>query len=194
MKNIKKEKSQAKVRGSKISEGQSKKEASKIRNLNETIKAQGVNQEVGSKGEKVAEIYFKNKGHMIVDKNYRKLRGEVDLITLESDILHFVEVKTSKEQLSSIMMSPPDLVLNDKGRGEYVKSKPFFTSLNRENLHRDKIKKVVRLSEIYRSEKNIPETIESQIDGLLVTLVYEGDKLHSVKVQHIPHIDRLIEW
>ncbi len=128
--------------------------------------------EVGSNGEKVAEVYFKKRGHKILDKNYRKLRGEIDLITLKDNTIHFVEVKTT---LHDSLQNPL----------------PINQSFNRENLHDKKIKQVVKISEMYRIDKKIAETIESQIDGLLVDIIYDDKDSKSVKVQYIPNVNRI---
>ncbi len=44
-------------------------------------------------GEEQAGIYLQHKGYKILDKNYRALRGEIDLICSFKSILVFVEVK-----------------------------------------------------------------------------------------------------
>lgn len=49
---------------------------------------------IGDMGEMVAEKYLKNKGFYIMDRNYRKKWGELDIIAQKDGIIHFVEVKT----------------------------------------------------------------------------------------------------
>jgi len=49
----------------------------------------------GEKGEKLAAEYLAKLGHKLIASNYRYKRlGEIDLITLKGEVLHFVEVKT----------------------------------------------------------------------------------------------------
>jgi putative endonuclease len=50
--------------------------------------------ETGSTGERVAAKYLENKGFFIIDRNYRKKWGELDIIAQKDNVLHFVEVKT----------------------------------------------------------------------------------------------------
>jgi len=51
----------------------------------------------GAEGEKLASKYLAKRGHKIVATNYHYRRfGEIDIITLKDDTLHFVEVKTRK--------------------------------------------------------------------------------------------------
>jgi len=53
---------------------------------------------LGPKGEEVAENYLKNKGYEILEKNYTnnlgKRLGEIDIIARKDNALVFVEVKT----------------------------------------------------------------------------------------------------
>lgn len=48
----------------------------------------------GDKGERIATKYLKKKGYKIIERNYLEKCGEIDIIALKDDILHFVEVKT----------------------------------------------------------------------------------------------------
>lgn len=47
----------------------------------------------GVLGEKIACQYLENKDFKILEKNYRKPWGEIDIIAEKAGILHFVEVK-----------------------------------------------------------------------------------------------------
>ena len=51
----------------------------------------------GNIGEKLARKYAKKQGMKIIEKNYRALRGEIDIIAVEDDQLVFIEVKTNKQ-------------------------------------------------------------------------------------------------
>ncbi|MCL6096679.1 MAG: YraN family protein [Patescibacteria group bacterium] len=45
-------------------------------------------------GEEIATNYLKNKGYKIIERNFRKGYGEIDIIAIKDNILIFVEVKT----------------------------------------------------------------------------------------------------
>ncbi len=49
---------------------------------------------VGRSGENSAEIFLKNKGLKIIERNFRCRKGEIDLVVMDVGILIFVEVKT----------------------------------------------------------------------------------------------------
>jgi len=52
--------------------------------------------ELGRRGEDVAVEYLKTNKYKIIDKGFRFLRGEIDIIAHDGDTLVFVEVKTRK--------------------------------------------------------------------------------------------------
>ena len=52
--------------------------------------------EIGDIGENAASKYLKKNGYKILERNYRKTFGEIDIIAEKEDVLVFVEVKTRK--------------------------------------------------------------------------------------------------
>ncbi len=64
--------------------------------------------ETGEIGEKAALKYLKKQGFKVLEKNYRALRGEIDIIAREENTLVFVEVKTN----SASNAVPPELRVN----------------------------------------------------------------------------------
>lgn len=51
--------------------------------------------EIGIIGENIASVWLKEHGFQIIDKNYRKKFGEIDIVAREaSDSYRFIEVKT----------------------------------------------------------------------------------------------------
>lgn len=53
---------------------------------------------VGDFGEDLVEEYLRNKGYDILDRNFRKAFGEIDIIARIDEIVVFVEVKTRKNK------------------------------------------------------------------------------------------------
>lgn len=54
---------------------------------------------VGNDGERMAEEFLINKGYIILERNYRYKRSEIDIIASKESVLVFVEVKTRKSSL-----------------------------------------------------------------------------------------------
>lgn len=55
------------------------------------------NLSLGRLGERIASQYLFSKGFKILEMNFHKRWGELDIITLDKDTLVFVEVKTRME-------------------------------------------------------------------------------------------------
>ncbi|WP_369048299.1 YraN family protein [Tenacibaculum sp. UWU-22] len=67
--------------------------------------------DLGKKGEQLAIAYLQKKGYVIVEKNYRYLKAEVDIIAKKDDILAVIEVKTRS---TNYFGNPQDFVNNKK--------------------------------------------------------------------------------
>lgn len=107
--------------------------------------------EIGNIGESVACEYLKRRGFSILDRNFVKKTGELDIIAQIEDTLHFVEVKT--------VLAEEFPLAENKGEDVYDPSL---------NLHAAKVRKVARTGEWYVLEKKWKG--EWQVDGCLVWL------------------------
>ena len=56
----------------------------------------GYKQNIGKLGEDIAAKYLVEHGYRILERNYRKPWGEIDIVGKKSGILTFFEVKTQK--------------------------------------------------------------------------------------------------
>jgi len=66
--------------------------------------------DLGRKGEALAEEYLLRNGYQILEKNWRYLKAEIDIIAKKKDVLAIVEVKTR----SSIEIVTPENAVNKK--------------------------------------------------------------------------------
>jgi len=55
------------------------------------------NLKVGKRGEKEAEVYIKEKGYSVLEKNYKNKYGEIDLVAQKDGELIFIEVRSKTE-------------------------------------------------------------------------------------------------
>ena len=62
---------------------------------------------LGRRGEDVACGFLPGKGHTIDERNYRSGHLEIDIITLDKDGVHFVEVKS---RVAPVAVSPEENV------------------------------------------------------------------------------------
>lgn len=66
--------------------------------------------ELGKKGEALAEEYLSRNGYQIIAKNWRYLKAEIDIIAQKEETLAIVEVKTR----SSVDIVSPEAAVNKK--------------------------------------------------------------------------------
>lgn len=105
--------------------------------------------QTGALGEEIACTFLARRGFKIIEKNYRKPWGEIDIIAEKGDVVRFVEVKAMV------------------GKGGDI-SRESNSYRPEEQIHPAKLKKVVRTAQIYMSHKN--DDREYQIDAVGVIL------------------------
>jgi len=64
---------------------------------------------VGLKAETRAVEYLKENGYSILERNFHSRFGEIDIIAKKDDILHFFEVKYSKDYDALTRITPKKL-------------------------------------------------------------------------------------
>ena len=117
------------------------------------IKKETERQKIGRIGEDIACKFLMKRGFTIIERNYLKKWGEIDIIVEKSEILHFVEVKTvSRENIRNISHE----TLDEHNRPE-------------DNIHPWKVKRLSRVIQTYLLEKK-GEDKEWQFDILAVFL------------------------
>ena len=58
-------------------------------------------QTIGRKGEDIACRFLEGKGHRILERNFRSGHLEIDIISYDAAGIHFVEVKTRRENVQA---------------------------------------------------------------------------------------------
>ena len=71
------------------------------------------NQRLGTIGENIAVAYLREKGYRILERNWRYLHKEIDIIAEQGGELVIVEVKTREGEMNLL---PGDLVTHAKQR------------------------------------------------------------------------------
>ena len=121
--------------------------------------------DVGVTGEQIAAEFLESKGQTVIGRNFRRPYGEIDVITKDSSgAVHFVEVKTvSRETATSEKV------------GDYFRPE--------ENIHPQKVKRLMRVIESYLLVKDIDT--EWQFD---VVAVYLNEKTKEARVRYTPDV------
>ncbi len=102
--------------------------------------------ELGDRGEKIAGDFLKSEGFRILENNYQKLIGEIDIIAEKKKCLHFVEVKARTVESCEKYGLPQDAV-------NYGKQK-----------------KIIRTARFYLSEKKYSDDTNWQIDVIAIII------------------------
>jgi len=109
--------------------------------------------EIGRIGEDIAAKWLISNGYSVKEQNYLKKWGEIDIIALKAEKIHFVEVKTVSYETKQ------DL--------EYAVSHETWRP--EDNVHSEKLKRIGRAIETWIIENNYDS--EWQIDVITVRLV-----------------------
>lgn len=114
----------------------------------------------GQFAEQYVAQYLESKGYFLVERNYKKRWGEVDIIVKKNDILIFVEVKAANKEITGL---EPEV-----------------------RISREKIKKVVRAARTYLAERKYTDDQEWQVD--VVSIIFNKDR-GVAKIKHFKNIE-----
>ncbi len=109
-------------------------------------------QKIGKIGEDCACKYLGKLGFEILDRNYLKKWGELDIVARKGRIIHFVEVKSVSRVVSN----------------SNVIHETFDSYRAEDNMHPWKIKRLGRVIQSYLLQKDIPDDVEWLFDLAVV--------------------------
>lgn len=121
---------------------------------------QKIGNEKGRLGEEIACKFLIGKGFKIIDRNYRKKWGEIDIIANKREELHFIEVKSVSREMTS----------------DEVSHETFDEYRPEDNIHPAKIKRISRTIQSYLSFKNISYETPWYFDAVTVKLDIKNKK------------------
>jgi len=114
---------------------------------------------IGQLGEDIVTQYLKNRGYRIVERNYRKKWGEIDVIAQKDTVLHFIEVKSTE-------------VFGEVPREGEEAYRP------EDHVHAHKKERLSRVIQTYLLEKKVSAEKEWAIDVAVVHINTETKKAH----------------
>lgn len=126
---------------------------------------------LGNLGEDIAARYLENKGFCIIERNYWKKFGEIDIVAQKRGSIHFIEVKTVSREIITA-----DTSNVSRETDSYVPE---------DNIHPWKLKRMLRTAETYMFERSLGEEVEWQCDAIAVRI--DMNRRRSI-VRFIEHI------
>ncbi len=138
-----------------------------MRNTSKTEK-----RSVGDLGEELASRFLMKQGLRIIERNYLKKWGEIDIISQKGSIIHFIEVKTVRSvvnvsyETNSILTSTDAKALADEQE----------TYRPEDNVHIQKLKRLSRAIQTYLLDRKVSPETDWQIDVVTVRLDTETKK------------------
>jgi len=109
-------------------------------------------QSLGRIGETLAGVFLKNKGYVILERNWRTPYGEIDLVASNNEAVIFVEVKTR----SSRSLGPPEISITPR-KAEHMRSAASYYIQQHPELDVDWR---IDLITIQLQPKNLPALID----------------------------------
>ncbi len=144
----------------------------------------------GNIGEDLAEMFLVKSGHSIVERNYLKKWGELDIVSKKEGILRFIEVKSQSRNkppedvsrsISQQSFTPLDFKIIFSREAD---SESDYDSI--QNVHYWKQKRMMRAIQTYLLERRIHEDQEWQIDIIAVSVDFLA------KTATIRHIENVV--
>jgi len=114
-------------------------------------------QKIGSLGEEIATMFLVKNGYRILERNFRRSWGELDIVAEKSGILHFVEVKSVSDETIFDNLSTSSI-------------KDYFRP--EDNVTHDKLLRLGRIIKTYLHSGNVSSETPWEFD--VVTVKIEG--------------------
>lgn len=118
--------------------------------------------EAGRIGEQIAAEYLARKGFRILDRNYRKPWGEIDIIAEMTDTIRFVEVKTLSRNVVEVK------TLSRNAASDVSREKDDYRP--EEQVHVKKLQKIARTAEIYMNSKKDIRDYQIDVVGVILDM------------------------
>ncbi len=139
--------------------------------------AKTAKRQLGDLGEDIACKYLERKGFRIVERNYLRKWGEIDIVAEKPNLLSFIEVKSARlDSASSARRVSRESSGEGGSRGTYRPE---------ENVHPAKLRRLHRAVQTYLLDRKVPEDKPWRID---VACVYLDFSTRRAKVEVIENV------
>jgi len=120
---------------------------------------------IGDEGENQASKYLQKLGYQVIERNYLRKWGEIDIIAKKHNVLYFVEVKTITASY-------------------YINGSDWYRP--EDNVHTWKIRRLKRAIQTYLAENKI--SIETEWEFSVITVVLKRKSRELYKLEHLENL------
>lgn len=122
---------------------------------------------IGNLGEDLACRFLMKHSFEVIDRNYLKKCGEIDIIAKKGNVLRFIEVKSVSCEIKT--------TISDETNRNIDNFRP------EDNVHPWKLQRLTKTIQIYLAEKNVSPETAWQLDVVTVQI----DKKQKISKIHI---------
>lgn len=143
-------------------------------------------QKVGALGEDLVEMFLVKRGYTILDRNFRRQWGELDVVARKRGKLHFIEVKS----LTGTVLKQPSSVTHETSQEKaraYIRSglrKDRFRP--EDHMTREKVLRLGRIIQTYLHDKSVSSETPWQFDVAAVVVDEEGRRAKIHLLEDLP--------
>ena len=131
----------------------------------------------GNLGEDLACRFLMKRDFDVIERNYLKKCGEIDIIAKNKGKIHFIEVKSvSHETIPGVSDENQSNISHETGNDNFRPE---------DNVHPWKLQRLARTIQVYLQEKNVSSETDWQFD---VIIVYIDKKQLISKVNMLENI------
>jgi putative endonuclease len=123
-------------------------------------------QKTGEIGESIAVRFLVKHGFLVLNRNYTKKWGEIDIVAEKASKLYFIEVKSVSRTISDTQDKLKNNVLRETNDNYSPE----------DNMHPWKLKRLSRTIQTYLLSEKVPDEKEWQVDLLIIFLDLKNKK------------------
>ena len=120
---------------------------------------------IGDEGENQASKHLQKLGYQIIERNYLRKWGEIDIIAKKYGVLYFVEVKTITTNY-------------------YINGVDWYKP--EDNIHTWKIRRLKRAVQTYLAENTL--SIETEWEFSVITVILKRKSGELYKLEHLENL------
>jgi len=136
-------------------------------------------QKIGELGEKICIKWLNNNGFKILERNYTKKSGEIDIICSKDGNLYFIEVKSANIRKDIVSRENQETVTRETLRKIYNPA---------ENVTKSKIRKCYTTIQEYLRENKVSHETKYQFDVFLVFINQNNRKHFIDRIENVVYM------